>query len=58
VDYIVEIANALPAWQSGAGHTIEAQSASNGATETVHVESVTPASALSQQFIRLRIERK
>jgi hypothetical protein len=58
VDYIVEIANTLPAWQSGGGHTIEAQNASNGTTETVHVESVTPASALSQQFIRLRIERK
>lgn len=58
VDYVVEIANTLPFWQSGPGHTVEAQTAITDTTETMHVQSVTAASILPQQFIRLRVERK
>ncbi len=58
VDYIVEVAEALPFWRSGAGHTIEAQAASTDLTETRYVQSANSTSSVPQQFIRLRIERK
>ena len=55
--YVVEVASAVPAWQSGPEFTTTMALASAPGTQTFEVASVTPASGQPRQFIRLRIER-
>ncbi len=57
ISYIVEVANEVGAWNSGAGFTSVVETMDEGATERITVESLLLRGAGQRQFVRLRINR-